>query len=170
MKILQSTKKFQSLNLKSNKDGYVIAVAIALFIASIMLAAYYIVIVPPQEGYVSMYLLDSQKQAIAYPEQLSINGSTSVYVNVENHMGNTTSYQVQVKAAQNSNYTLPLDIQPMQTFALTLQEGQTWQDTTTITLNQAGTYDVVFELWIQNPKTGSYEFSEKYCSLSIQVK
>ncbi|MCW4005008.1 MAG: DUF1616 domain-containing protein [Candidatus Bathyarchaeota archaeon] len=170
MKINQTTTTLRSLNLKSNKDTYILAVAISLILASALLAVYAVALTPPQEGYVSMYLLDSQKQASAYPEQLPTNESALVYLNVENHMGNTTTYQIHIKTAQNSNYTLPLDIQPTQTFSLTLQDGETWQETATISFNQAGTYDALFELWMQNPKSSTYEFTGKYCSLSIQVE
>ena len=56
-----------------------------------------------QNGYMTIYLLDGQGQAVDYPEVLvsGQNSTFTVQVVVENHMGNTTDCQVLVKTTQD---------------------------------------------------------------------
>jgi len=117
-------------------------------------------------------LLDSQKKAIDYPVTLVANQNSTfnVWVNVKNNMGGSgnQSYQVLVKIIPNLS-TFPVNTQPIQTYDISLGDGATWQDLSTITQNQVGSYSVVFELWRYNPDSGAYEFTHNYCVLNIQV-
>ena len=105
--------------------------ALALLIASILLGVYYVAVRPDQEGYMTIYVLDSQKKAISYPELL-VNGENStfsVYVDVENHMGNDTECQVLVKVTSDMNPTFPVyGVNAMQTFSGTVKDGDTWEN------------------------------------------
>ena len=86
---METIKKLaRSLN-SDNNNGYKVAVLIALILVSILVASYYVLLKPPQKGYMTIYLLDSQKKAINYPELLVINQNNTfnVWVEVENHMG-----------------------------------------------------------------------------------
>ena len=156
----------------NDEKGYAVAIFIALVIVSAVILAYYVVFRPQPEPYNTIYLLDSQKKAIDYPSNLVAgqNSTFDVWVNVENHMGGSgnQSYQVLVKITPNLS-TFPVDAQPIQTYELSLGDGTIWQNLSTITHNQVGSYSVVFELWRYNPDSGTYEFTHDYCVLNIQV-
>jgi uncharacterized membrane protein len=161
-------KTDKTRSLKDNPKGFVVAVVVALLIASILVGVYYVLLKPTQEGYMTIYLLDSQKQAIDYPERVvnGVNSTFSVYVEVENHMGNATDCEVLVKVTQNINPTPPINVTPTETFTATVQDKETWENTATITLNQPGDYMVFFELWTRNDTVLQYR---EFASLSVQV-
>ena len=110
--------------------------------------------------------LDANKKAVDYPEVIVAdqNSAFNVYVNVVNHMGGTENqtYQVQVKIASNHSGT-----QPSKLYDLSLRNGETWQDSASITLNQVGSYSVVFELW--QIKDGVLQLTPNSCVLNISV-
>ena len=162
----------RNLNLKSNKNAYAVSVAIALLVAAILLGVYYVALRPVQAGYFTIYLLDSQKKAIDYPEVLvnGVNNTFSVYVEVENHNGTDVSCQVQVKVTKNMNPTYPVAVDPTKTFSGIVSaraDGEPWENVATVTLNQPGDYVVVFELWTVT--NGAPQFSGKFTQLNIQV-
>ncbi len=150
--------------------GYSVAIVLALIIVSSVVAGYYLVLKPQAEPYNTIYLLDTQKKAIDYPETLVANQNSTfnVYVGVVNHMGQSADYQVQVKITKNVS-TFPVDIQPIQVLDINnLPDGQSAENMATITQNQPGSYMVVFELWQKN--SGTYEFTgNDYCALNVQV-
>ena len=91
------------LSIKSTKNAYAVSVAIALLLASVLLVTYFVALRPVQEGYMTIYLLDSHRKAGDYPEfsVANVNSTFSVYVNVENHMGRTLNdTQVLVKVTR----------------------------------------------------------------------
>ena len=160
-----------NLNIKSNKNAYAVSVAIALLLASVLLVTYYVALRPVQEGYITIYLLDSNKKAVDYPEFLvaNLNSTFSVYVDVENHMGRTLNdTQVLVKVTSDLNPTFPVDANVTQTFNGTVQDGAKWENVATVSLNQPGNYAVYFELWIPN-QNGQLQFSNDFCVLNVQV-
>lgn len=150
-----------------NEDkGFAVAIFLALIIVSATIIGYYVVIRPQAEPYNTIFLLDAQKKAFDYPGTLVANQNSSfiVYVNVVNHMGGTDiqTYQVQVKISPNTSGT-----QPEKTYDLSLKDGETWQDSASITLNQVGSYSVVFELW--QIKDGVLQLTPNSCVLNISV-
>jgi uncharacterized membrane protein len=162
------TKNF---TIKDNKNTYVIAVAIALLIASVLLVTTYLITPKTNQGYMTIDLLDSNKKAADYPESLvaNVNSTFSVFVEVENHMGKTVNETVLVKIVSDLNPTFPIDVNATQTFNNTLKDGATTENVTTISLNQPGNYFVVFELWVQNQKTGELQYTNEFVSLNVQV-
>jgi uncharacterized membrane protein len=166
LKIEKTVKK-----LLSDDKGYVIAIVVALFIVSYLLVSYYIVYRPIPEGFSNISLLDTDHKAVNYPETVVIghNNNFSVYVNVENHMGKTEQYKVEVKTTQSLEF-LPINATAINTYEKTVADGETWSTLSTVTLNQVGNYNVVFELYIYNPNTGIYDFdSFNLGVLNIQV-
>jgi len=165
---LEKLKKAGSRIGLDHEKGYTVAIFLSLIIISALLVGYYVLFRPQPEGYSTIYLLDAQNKAVNYPESLgpNQNSSFSLFVGVVNHMGTTTQYEVLVKITSNLS-TFPVSAQPIQTFTMTLKDGQTWQRSTTITEKQVGNYWVVFELWRYN--SGQYEFTQDYCILNIQV-
>jgi hypothetical protein len=98
------------------------------------------------------------------------NSTFNIWVNVVNHMGGTgnQTYQVLVKITPNLS-SAPVDTQPIQTYDISLRDGDKWQNSAVITQNQVGSYSVVFELWHYNQDSKAYEFTPDYCVLNIQV-
>lgn len=163
-------KKISSnLPLESNKNGYALAIAITLLVASVLLGIYYVTLPPAQEGCMTIYLLDHQRKAVNYPERL-VNGENntfSVYVTVENHVGVNQSCQVQVKVISELNPTFPVDTNATLTFNGTVENRAKWENVATLSLNETGDYLVVFELWIPNHEV--FEYSGIFCLLNVQV-
>jgi uncharacterized membrane protein len=160
------------LNLQTVNGGYVISVAIALLIASILLGYYYIALRPVHENYMSISLLDSQKKATNYPEFLvnGMNSTFSVYVEVENHMEKTLNAQILVKVTENASTSVPVySISPIVVYNMTMEPKATWEEIATVSLDAPGNYLVFFELWISDQNIDIFEFSNNYCVLNIQV-
>ncbi len=156
--------------MSNNKNGYVISVIIALLVASIMLGAYLVWLQPKREGYLTLYVLDAQKKAIDYPERLvnGINSTFSVYVDVENHLGNETKCEVQVKVIQDMNPTFPVGVNPTLNFSDNIKNGAIWENVTTIQLDKAGSYSIIFELYTIT-QSEEREFSGQFVALNVQV-
>jgi uncharacterized membrane protein len=167
---LESVKKIGRKIGLNDEKGYAVAIFLALIIVSSVVIGYYVVLKPQPEGYNEIYLLDSQKKAIDYPEVLVANQNSTfnVYVNVENHMGgkDNQTYQVLVKITPNLS-GFPVEAQPIKTYEISLRDGDSWQNSASITENQVGSYSVVFELW--QYKDGTLEFTHNNCVLNIQV-
>src|SRR5450759_5397132 len=120
---LESVKRIgRKIGLNEEK-GYAVAIFLALIIVSATVVGYYVAFRPQPEGYNTIYLLDSQKKAVDYPEVLVANQNSTfnVYVNVENHMGGTVNqtYQVLVKITPNLS-GFPVDTQPIKTYDISL--------------------------------------------------
>lgn len=165
---LESVKKIgRKIGLNEEK-GYAVAIFLALIIVSATVIGYYVVLRSQAEPYNTIYLLDSQKKAVDYPETLvaSQNSTFNVYVNVVNHMGgpDNQTYQVRVKITSNLS-----DTQLIKTYDLSLRDGDSWQDSASITENQVGSYSVVFELWHYNLDSKAYNSTPNSCVLNIQV-
>lgn len=160
----------RSLNLDNNK-GYVVAVLIALVLVSIILAAYYIVFKPSGIEFTTISLLDSQKQAVDYPELLVINQNNTfnVFVEVENHMNENQNCIVLVKVTNETIQELPLTAEANATYTKTLEKGESWEIPSTITIDKPGNYSVVFELWLYDKDAGALKFSENACVLNVEV-
>ena len=168
---LESAKRIgRKIGLDEEK-GYAVAIFLALIIVSTTVIGYYVWFMPPPESYNTIYLLDPNKKAVDYPEVLVANKNStfSIYVNVEDHMREAASYQVQVKIA-NSLTTFPVDIPPNQTIDMgrISNDGKPVEKAVTITQNVPGEYSVVFELW-QQGSDGSPTFTQNYCVLKTQV-
>jgi uncharacterized membrane protein len=161
----------KNFTVKETKNAYVIAVATALIVAAVLLVTVYFLVPVSNQKYTTIYLLDANKKATDLPELLvaNVNSTFSVYVEVENHMGQLVNETVLVKVTGNLNPTFPVDSNPILTFNGTLKNGETKENIATISLNQPGDYFVVFELWVQNPKTGTLEYTGNFNALNIQV-
>jgi uncharacterized membrane protein len=168
---LEAIKKLaRSLDLE-NKNGYTVSVLIALIFVSFIVGGYYIFLRPPQKGFMTIYFFDSQKTALNYPELLVINKNNTfdVWVEVENHMGTNQSAQVLLKVTNDTIPVFPVQANPKSTYEKTLENGERWETLSTITMNEPGTYSVIFELWIYDQKAGELQFSGDACVLNVEV-
>ena len=159
----------RSFNLNSEK-GYVAAIAVALVIVASVVVGYYVLNRPVPSGYSTLYLLDAQNQAVNYPDMLVANRNSTfnVQVVVENHMAKPQDYQLQIKITQNV-VSFPVNGPANSTCEKSLADTETWENQVPITINQPGSYSVVFELWSKNIENDAYGFSNNFCVLNLQV-
>lgn len=168
---METLKKLaRTLNL-DNKNGYTVSVLIALIVVSIFVASYYVLLKPPEKGYMTIYLLDSEKNALNYPELLVINRNNtfSVWIEVENHMGKSQQSEVLQKITNGTIPRLPLEAEANARYEKTLENGGTWEFSSTITINNPGNYSVVLELWTFDMDVRAFQFSNDACVLNIEV-
>ena len=172
MKIHLETLKKLGTRLKwDNNKGYAVSVLIALAFVSILLAAYYPRFKPTEKGFTTISLLDSQKQALDYPELLVINQNNTfnVWVEVENHMGKSERSEVLLKLTSDTIQKMPIEADANATYARTLENEETWETLSTISINETGSYSVIFELWAYDETVGALQFSGKYAVLNVEV-
>jgi uncharacterized membrane protein len=165
----ESVKKIgRKIGIDDDK-GYVVAIIIALIVLSAVIAGYYLVLKPQAEPYNTMYILDGQKQTVNYPvtSVANQNSTFNLYADVVNHMGQTESYQIQVKITQDAS-TFPVNAQPAQVLDISsLAADHTSENPVSITENQPGNYVLVFELWQYNDE--ALIFTHNFCALNLQV-
>jgi uncharacterized membrane protein len=159
----------RSFNLNSDK-GFIAAIAIALVIVASIVAGYYALNRPAPSGYSTLYLLDAQNQAVNYPDVLVANRNSTfnMQVVVENHMAKPQDYQLQVKIIQNV-VSFPVNAPANSTYERSLADTESWENQVPITINQPGSYAVVFELWSKNEGESAYSFTDNFCVLNLQV-
>ena len=168
---METIKKLvRSLN-SDNNNGYTVAILIALILVSILVGSYYLLLKPPQKGYMTIYLLDSQKKAVNYPELLVINQNNTfnVWVEVENHMGKSENSEIRLKLTSGTIQKMPIKADANATYARTLENEETWETLSTVSLNEPGSYSVIFELWAYDETVGALQFSGKYAVLNVEV-
>jgi len=168
---LEPMKNPNGNSMLDENKGYVVAVAVALILIFSVFIGYYIISKAPPEGYTAIYLLDAQKQAVNYPELLVINQNNTfnVWVGVENHLGKTQSFEILLKVTNNTSPAFPAEVQPIDSYATTLENGEKWETPSTITINQPGTYSVFFELWMYSENAGQNVFSGNACVLKVEA-
>jgi len=160
----------RSLKLNDNK-GYTIAIVLMLIVVSSLLIGYYLISRLPPEGYTTIYVLDSQKKAIGYPELLVINENSTfnVWVVVENHMGKRQSFEVLQKVIKGTIPSYPVDAEITSSYEKTMENGEIWETPAEVSINELGSYSVIFELWIYDDNAGAFQFSYNYCVLKLEV-
>jgi len=170
VKVYSELKIRLNETLKVSNNGYKIAVALALvFVFSLVIGYYFISRLPPT-GYTTIYVLDYQhKKAIDYPELLVINGNNTfnVWVDVENHMGIRQSCEVLQKVVAGSISSFPVEANAESSHTPTIENGATWETLATVSIDEPGSYSVVFELWTQDDNM--FKFTYNYCVLNIEV-
>ena len=164
-------RKLGSLKLNDNK-GYTIAIVLMVIVVSSLLIGYYLISRLPPEGYSTIYILDyQQKKAMDYPELLVINQNNTfkVWVGVENHMGNRRSFEVLQKVIKGIIPSFPVDAEITGSYEKTMENGETWETPAEVSINEAGSYLVIFELWIYDGDAGAFQFSNNYCVLKLEI-
>jgi uncharacterized membrane protein len=167
---LDTNKKLGKVPSLIDNKGYTIAIALVLIVVSSLLIGYYFVSTLPPEGYTTIYMLDSQHKAIDYPELLIVNENSTfnVWIAVENRMGRSQSCEVLQKVIGDMIPSFPVDADVQRSYAQTVENGGTWETLATVSINEPGSYSVIFELWIYD-ETGTLTFSYNYCVLNVEV-
>ena len=172
MKIHSETnRKLGKIPSLINNKGYTIAITLALIFVSSLLIGYYFISRLPPEGYTTIYMLNyPEKKAADYPGLLVVNENNTfnVWVVVENHMGTKQSCEVLQKVVADMIPSFPVETGVENSYAQTIENGEAWETLATVSINETGSYSVIFELWIYD-ETGALEFSHNYCVLKIEV-
>jgi uncharacterized membrane protein len=173
VKIQSETKrKLGKIPSLINNKGYTIAVLLALIFVSSLLVGYYLISRLPPEGYSTIYMLSyPQKKAADYPELLVINENNTfnVWVVVENHMGTRQSCEVLQKVINGQISSFPVEANVESKYVKAIENGETWETLATVSIDEPGSYSVIFELWIYDDNAGAFKFSYNYCVLNIEV-
>lgn len=156
-----------TVTLKLEK-GHLAAIAIALIVVSSVTVGYFILNPSRPAGYSEMYLLDSQNQAVNYPQLLVANQNSTFNAQlfVVNRDASAKDFQVQVKIVQET-LAFPVDAPVDDSYQFNLASDQTWSKQVPISINELGTYSVVFELYYRNGE--SYVFSDNFVVLHLDV-
>ncbi len=155
--------------LKTDDDkGIIIAVAIALAVIIVVVASYYLIFRPAPEGYTDVYVLDSQGRAANYVETLVVNQPTIYNIFVVNHENAVLQCELRVKVTNETISLFPAPIEPVSTFDKTVANGETWEQPATITLHEAGSHEIIFELWTHNA-AGEFVFSGNAPVLNVDA-
>ena len=170
MRIHSETNRKLGIPSLINNKGHRIVVAFLLIFVSSLLIGYYFVASLPPEGYLMIYTLDDQKKAIDYPELLVVNENNTfnVWVGVENHMATRQSCVVLQKVIGDMIPSFPVDADVENSYDQTVESGETWETSATGSINDLGSYWVIFELWIYN-EAGVLEFTHNYAVLKVTV-
>jgi uncharacterized membrane protein len=150
------------------------AIAVAVLSAIVILAGLlvYMSLTPArQEPFVSLYLLDSEKMAENYPQLLVLgeNNTFLLWVGVENFMGRLEYSSVLVKVDNEMVHVDPSPIEPVKCFEKVLLGEETWEFPVTMTMNQSGTYRIIFELWLFDELKNVFSYSGSWCSIWFDV-
>jgi uncharacterized membrane protein len=164
---VKTLKKIGDAINTDDDKGIAIAVAIALLIVAGVVAGYYILYHPTPEGYTTIYLLDANGQAVDYPDTLIINQNYTFNLWVENHLGQTQAFEVQLKITNESTSLFPFDSAPINTYTKTLPNGEAWETQATVTLHETGSHSIIFELWQDD--AGTLKFTENAVVLNVEA-
>jgi hypothetical protein len=162
--IPNSSKDTDSYQDTDEEKMILVAFLSALIIIAGLLV--YVSLTPaPQENFVSIYILNSEKKAYNYPELLILgkNNTFGLWVGVENGMNRIEYGIVQVNIANAS--------QPEETafsFERILLNRETWEIPLTMTLNKTGVYRITFELWLYDEMRAIFN-SNSLSRLQLEV-
>ncbi len=196
------------MNLLQFKTFLIIVTAvIALIVVSPVLQQ--IQVFPQTEFFTELSLLGPEKMAANYPYNIAINRNYSVYLDITNHLGSCTYYQVQIKfrnetqSDPNSYNRTYSNLPSLYNIAAFVPDKESWQLPITfsfnysftgvssiafsnikfngVNLNLAGltsnlnsarnvfSGNLVFELWIYNGTTNTFQYHERYLSLLMSM-
>ncbi len=150
------------------------AIAVAVLSAIIILAGLlvYMSLTPaPQEPFISLYYLDSEKKAKNYPQLLVLgeNNTFLLWVGVENFMGRIEYSSVLVKVDDGMGSMDPSLVEPVKRFEKVLLNKETWEFPLTMTINQTGQHRIIFELWLFDELDNVFSYSRSWCSIWLDV-
>ena len=126
---------------------------------------------PSKEGFVAIYVLDSEKQIENFPKMVVLgeNNTFMLWVGVENQNDTTKVFSVLVKL---DNGTLPVDPSPAnatESFERTLLDEEIWEFQVTINIDQVGSHRIIFELWSFDETENALKYSGNWVSLSLEA-
>lgn len=150
------------------KDDYAISIIVALIIVLILSVYTYVVLMKPNE-FISLSILDENKEAENYPELLRVSERCCLWIRVENHMEASISCRVLIKITKMPIQCIPLQVESNLSYDAFIDKGGAWEKLVELSFNETGDFHLVFELWVFNKRTGEFEFSDNFCVLNVKV-
>jgi hypothetical protein len=83
-------------------------------------------------------------------------------------MGTRQSCEVLQKVINDPISSFPVEADAKSSYTKTIENGESWETLATVSINEPGSYSVIFELWIYD-EAGALKFSYNYCVLKIEV-
>ena len=84
-------------------------------------------------------------------------------------MGTRQSCEVLQKVINDPISSFPVEANVKSRYAKTIENGEIWETLATVSINELGSYSVIFELWIYDDEAGAFKFSHNYPVLKIEV-
>jgi len=168
-KIKRTEKGAKAASYSSEEKTIILTVAVALVIMSAVLVYMAFFTDVQKEPFTSVYILDSEKQLDNIPQTVVLdeNSTFTMWVGVENHNDTTTQYSVQIKL--NNENTEADSTELLECFNTTLAKGETWETEVTITIEEAGSNTVNFELLFFDEEKDSWTQTGSWIDLSIEA-
>jgi len=170
MKVKTNNKTMTNLGKETDsfqdrdEEKMILVVVLSAIVIIAGLLVYVSLTPPPQENFVSIYILDSEKKAENYPELLVIgkNNTFLLWVGVENSMNRIEYTTVKVKIANSSASQEQQQEVTALSFERILLNKETWEIPLTVTLNETGGYRMIFELWLYNEMKAIFELDRSW--------
>lgn len=169
-KIKRTSQGTKSVSGNGEEKTIIITILVALVILGALLVN--LALNPaPEEKFIAIYLLDSEKQTENFPKTVVLgeNSTFSLWVGVENHNDTTSDYSVRVKVDDGKSLVNPSPVEPTESYNRTLLNEEVWEFPVTISIDQVGSHRVIFELWFFNGTKNDWDYTGNWVSLSLEA-
>jgi len=167
-KIKRTSQGTKSVSGNGEEKTIIITILVALVIIGALLVN--LALNPaPEEKFVVIYLLDSEKQTENFPKTVVLgeNSTFSLWVGVENQ-NETQVFSVRVKVDDGKSLVNPSPVELTESFNRTLLYEELWEFPVTISIDQLGNHRIIFELWFFD-ETNTPKYTGNWVSLSLEA-
>jgi len=168
-KIKRTPQGTKSVSGNGEEKTIILTILVALVILGALLVN--LALNPaPEERFVAIYLLDSEKQTENFPKTVVLgeNNTFSLWVGVENQNDTTRVFSVLVKVDDGKAPVDPSPVEPTESFNRTLLNEENWEFPVTTSIDQVGHNRVIFELWFFD-ETNTPKYTGNWVSLSLEA-
>jgi len=166
-KIKKTSKTKSSSNIGEEKT-VIVTIVIALVIMSALVVQLVFLTPINAEKSSAIYYLDSNKQTENLPKTVNLGENITLWVGVENQNDETLNYQVQIKRDDGTGPLNQSSADSFQTYEKTLDDEDIWEFEVNIKINELGTNRIIFELFVRNETTPTYEYTGNWVNLSVE--
>jgi uncharacterized membrane protein len=169
-KIKKTPGEKKSVSDKSEEQTIVVIIILALVVLGALLVNLIVFTPIATEPFSAIYYLDSEKQTTNLPRTVILgeNNTLSLWVGVENQNKSTIDYEVKIKIDDRNGQLNYSFAETVESFALTLEDGEIKEFPVNINVNKLGPNRIIFELWFFNGRPESY-YSGKWVDLSVEA-
>lgn len=134
--------------------------ALALVVVVLLIGVAYVALTPQEttDPYTEFYVLGPDGQASGYPTNLTVGETGTLIVGITNREQKSVTYTVQLR----------LDDEPIESRAVTVDRGQTWEDRFSFAPESEGRKKLWIELYRgQSPDTTREPYRELWLSVNV---